>query len=224
MTVAWPSILKARSCNVHLRNSVRSGGRSLIGTEQRQFSDAGRIEVSYSGIVVNTREKAAAYRSMIARLRAGEDILLSICDVYRPVGHRSPDAAVTFAADAALRATQLSLLSTGVDIEPGHHLTVGDRLHVVAQIVSGPGAPPLLNQVATDAPWSDEQPWADAVDGVAAYLVKVLPPLRAGYAAGTALDFGTLTLRAVIKDPDDGDLDLDLGRFGSPNLTFVESF
>lgn len=224
MTVTWPGILKARSCDVHLRNFMRSGGRSLLGTEQRVYSDAGRVEVGYSGIVVNTREKAAAYRAMVARLRAGEDIMLAIHDVYRPLGSHSPGALVTLSADAALRATQLWILSTGVAIAPGHHVTIGDRVHIVTEVVSGPASPPLLNQIVCDATWTDSEPWTDAVDGSAGYSVKIMPPLRAAHAAGTVVECEALALRAVLKDQDDGDLILDLGRFGSPNLTFVESF
>lgn len=223
MTIEWNPILRARAGEPVLRNAARSGGRSLSGREQRVMSDAGFWVVPMTSIVVNTRERAAAYRAMVARLRQGEEILVPICDLYTPRGARSPAAAITMTADAALRATQIGLSCVEVDIQPGHYVTIGDRLHLVTEIVSGPLAPPFLNPVATDTPFRDDEPWTDAVSGAAAYVVKILPPLRAAVTAGQPVSFRHLALRCVVQDLNDGDLDLDLGRFGTPSLTFIES-
>lgn len=223
MTITWNPILRARACEPVLRNLAATGGRSPTGREQRVFGDAGFWVVPMRNIVVNTREKAAAYRAMAARLRQGEDILVPVCDLYTARGARSPAAAITVASSAALRATQIGLTCTEVDIQPGHYFTIGDRLHLVTEIVSGPSAAPFINPVATDTPFRDDEPWADAVAASAAYTVKIIPPLRAAVAAGQAASFSNLYLRCVLQDLNDGDLDLDLGRFGSPSLPFIES-
>lgn len=224
MTITtWPSVLKARIWDPHLRNLSASGGTSPTGRTQRIFGDAGLWEVRVSNIVVSDRARAAAYRALLARLRAGEDILLPVRDLYQPVGSRMTRSAMFLTAAAPLRATQVTLTVTGVDLEAGHHVSIGDRLHLVTEIVSGPAAPPILNQLVTRSPWSSKIPWSSAVSGSANYTVKVLPPLRTGLASGVTARCRDMLLRCVLKDTADGDLDLDLGRHGSPSLTFIES-
>lgn len=224
MTITvWPEILKARIWDPHLRNLASSGGTSATGRTQRIFGDAGLWEVRVSDIAVRNRAQAAAYRALIARLRTGEDILLPVRDLYAAVGSRVASASATLAGDAALRATEIALSVSGIDVEPGHHLTLGDRLHLVTEVVAGPTEATLLNQLVSDSAWSDALPWSDTVDGSVAYTVKLLPPLRAAAASGNPVQFKNLALRCVLKDTGDGDLDLDLGRLGRPSLTFIES-
>lgn len=223
MTITWPTALEARGWNAHPRNMMATGGRSPTGREQRVFSDAGFWEIVVSGIRVRNRKQAAAYRAMLARLRGGEDILVPVRDCYMPVGANSTGATGALSADADLRSTTIALTVSGVDVAAGHHMTIGDRLYLIERVVSGPGAPPALNIVATDSPWSDDAPWTDAVSGSAAYTVKIAPPTRADLDAGEPARFRDMLVRCVLKDAADGDLDLDLGRFGSPTLTFIES-
>lgn len=223
MTITWNPILRARAGEPVLRNLAASGGRSPTGREQRVLGDAGFWVIPMRGIVVNTRERAAAFRAMVARLRQGEDIILPICDLYTPRGARSSGAWITVAANAALRATQIGLTCTEVDIRPGHHFSVGDRLHLVTQVVSGPISPPFVNPVSTDTPLMDDEAWTDSVSGSSDYVVKIAPPLRSAVTAGQTVSFRDLKVRCVLQDLGDGDLDLDLGRFAQPSLTFVES-
>lgn len=224
MTIAgWPAALKARIWDPHLRNLSASGGTSPTGRTQRVFGDAGFWEIRVSGIKVSDRASAAAYRALIARLRAGEDILLPVRDLYLAIGARHVDAAITLTTSSPLRSTQIDLTVSGVAVAAGHHFTIGDRLHLVTEVVSGPVAAPLLSQLVDGQHWTDSQPWADAVTASAAYAVKILPPLRADLAAGEPARFRDLLVRCVLRDPAAGDLDLDLGRFGAPELTFVES-
>lgn len=222
MTVIWNDQLRCRRSDAHLRNFARSGGRAMSGRERRVFSDAGFWIVAKAGIVVNTRERVAAYRAMMARLRQGEDILVPLCDLYRPVGALLPTSGALLSAPAALRAIRLNLLVSGVDLLAGQYLSIGDRLHLVTAIVARPSTPPLVNPVPIDAPFRDE-PWVDAAAASAAYTVDILPPLRAAAAAGAPVSFRDLKLRCVLRDLDDGDLELDLGRTGQPSLTFIES-
>lgn len=224
MTIAnWPSVLKARTWDPHLRNLANSGGVSPTGRQQRVFGDAGFWEVRIGNIAVRDCATAAAYRSLLARLRSGEDILLPVRDCYQPSGSRLAGATAALTANTELRSTQISLTVSGVDIEAGHHMTIGERLYLVTEVVSGPAAPPVLNQLVSDSPWSDGLPWTDAVSGASTYTLKILPPLRADLVAGEPGRFRDLLVRCVLKDPLDGDADLDLGRFGSPSLTFIES-
>lgn len=223
MTVTWPSVLEARSWNAHLRNMMASGGRTPTGRDQRVYSDAGFWEISISGIRIHNRAEAAAYRALIARLRAGEDILLPLRDAYEAIGSRAANAVASLWVDALLRATTVTLKVAGVEVHAGHHLTIGDRLYLIAEVVSGPSSPPLLNQLVSDSAWSDALPWSDAVADASIYTLKILPPLRADLDAGEPARFRDMLVRCVLKDPADGDLDLDLGRLGTPSLTFIES-
>lgn len=224
MTFAWPGVLKARARNPHPRNGFRSGGRSLSGVEQRVVSDASYWEIAVSGIKVGSAAEALAYRAMIARLRDGEAMIMQVCDAYRPLGAKANGTAVSLAAAAALRATQVALNVTGAELSSGHFFSIGERLHQVKQVVSGPVAPPFLNQLAMDSPWDDRIPWSDAVAGTSLYTVTITPPLRAAAPAGTGASLSNLVLRCVLRDAADGDLELDLGRLGSPSLTLVEDF
>jgi len=223
MTVTWPAALEARAWNANLRNMMASGGRTPTGRDQRVFSDAGFWEIAITGIRIHNREEAAAYRAMVARLRAGEDILVPLREVYTVTGANLAAAEIRLAADADLRATQIGITAEGVQIEAGYHFTVGDRLHVITEVMTAPLSPPLVNQFVTGGPISSKVPFVSAVTASAAYTVKILPPLRADYSSGEGVRFRDLLVRCVIKDPSDGDLDLDLGRLGTPSLTFIES-
>lgn len=221
--ITWPASLRARSMNPHPRSRVTSGGRSLAGIEQRVASDAGYWALSIDGIRVNTRERAADYRWLIARLRAGDDVVVPVCDLYKPVGARGGATTVTLGADAALRATMLQLVAAGVDIGVGHHLSIAGRLYMVDGVTAGPSEALLINPIATDTAFLD-QPWSDAVAGSVSYTVSIFPPLRASAAAGAPATFKDLTMVCRLDDMASGDLDLDLGRFGNPGLALVESF
>lgn len=224
MTIIWPAVLEARRCSPNLRNAFRSGGRSISGIESRVISDAAYWEVSISEIRIHERDEARAFRSMVGRLRAGEAIEVAIFDAYLPDGAESSLSLATLASPAALRATQITVNVTGIAVEDGHHFSIGDRLHLITEVISGAGASSHINPVITDTAWLDE-PWTDdATASSAQYQIKFKPPLRAEVAAGTAVRFKDLTLLCVVKDPLDGDPDLDLGRLGAPSLTFIEDF
>lgn len=224
MVMTWPAALEARRCNPNLRNSFKSGGRSISGIETRVTSDAAYWEVSIAEIMVSERDEARAYRRMAARLRDGEPIVLSIFDAYLPDGANGSASSIRVATTAALRATQMTIVVSGVDVEDGHHFSIGDRLYLITEVTGAPVSPPMVNPVITDTAWFD-QPWTDDGESLSArYDIKFRPPLREEAPAGTLVRFKDLTLRCVIKDAADGDLDLDLGRLGAPSLTFNEDF
>lgn len=220
--IAWPSALRARSMNPHPRSRVVSGGRSLAGIEQRVASDAGYWSLSIDGIRVNTRERAAAYRWLISRLRADDEVVVPVCDVYKPVGARGTASSITLSSSAALRATTLALTVSGVDIEVGHYFSIANKLYMIDAILSGPTDSLLINPIATDTNFLDE-PWTDSVSGSVAYSVSIFPPLRSSASSGAAVTFNNLAMTCRLDDISSGDLELDLGRFGSPSLSLVEA-
>lgn len=225
MTITWDPTLRARAGEPVLRNAAATGGRSSTGREQRVIGDAGFWHVPLTGLVINTREKAAAYRATLARLRHGEDMIFSLCQLYVLPGAREPGATATLASAGALRDSRVNLFLTGMEAKAGYYFTVGDRLHLISEVHAAPGQDPdggpwLPGSVS---PWADaEQPWIEARPD-ASWSVKIVPPLRSVVAAGVAVSFANLLLRCVVQDLGDGDLSLDLARFGSPSLTLVES-
>lgn len=222
MTIAWNPILHARAGEPVLRNMAVSGGRSATGREQRVMSSAGYWEIPIRNIVVNTAEKAAAYRAMMGRLRQGEDIVLPIWDMYGAPGGRMSVGFREFGAGAEVGATQVTLTTSGIQLAAGQYFSYGSRLYLITEIVSGP-TPRLLNQAALDQPWADDVQWADGVSGFDNHVVKITPPIRSSTIVYTQIRFTALSLLCVLKDFAEGDLDLDLGRFATPSLTFVES-
>ncbi|CZT36126.1 hypothetical protein [Rhizobium sp. 9140] len=217
MTITQSAALTLVSCNPELRNFVASGGRTGTGRQQNVFRDAGFWEI---GVAFRTNNKASvlAYRAMIARLRQGEDILVSLVDLYCLEG----EAPSKILAPAARRATTVQVEGVAADLEPGHHITIQNRLHRVTEVLAQTET--IIGTVlgAHDgSTWADGSTWVDEGDFTSS--IKFLPPLRAAIAANTLVEFDDLKCLCVLKDMGDGDLDLDLGRFGSPSLTFIET-
>ncbi|KRE00083.1 hypothetical protein ASE63_08245 [Bosea sp. Root381] len=154
MTITWNSALRARAGEPVLRNLAATGGRSPTGREQRVIGDAGFWHVPLTGLVVNTREKAAAYRAMLARLRQGEEMIFALCDMYRAPGALAVGSSVTIADATAPRATTINLFAGGVTIAPGYHFSLGgDRLHLITEVREG-ARRPAVSSVSSVMPGS----------------------------------------------------------------------
>lgn len=223
-TFAWDAALKPQSVSVELRGFARSGGRSLSGVEQTVFSDAGRWEVSFGAVPVHRPEQVRAWRATLARLRAGDVVVLKVPNLSNGRDAYGAAASVTLGANAALRATQLTLHSAALRLGIGQDFSFGDRLYRITQVVSETAADSIWQIIRSDLPWSSTAVWSADDTPVNAYVVKVLPPLRAAVAAGTAARFKDLTLTCKLAEMASGDLSLDLLRFGSPSIAFVEDF
>ena len=222
MTIlVWPEVLVPRQCHVEIRNAARSGGVALNGQEQRVFSGAARWEITLAEIPIHTRQQVDAYRALIGRLRNGEDINVKVFDVWRPANFGGDTGALT--ADAALRATALQLDGVGIDVNAGSHFSLGDRyLHRIIEETGEVSAwVGVLASILGEDVWSDEAVWVD--DPNISLGIKITPPLRTAMTSGAVVQFNDLVCRCVLKDVDDGDLDLAMGRIGFATLTFVES-
>lgn len=217
MAITWPSDLAPSSGSPELRSATRSGGRSVSGVEQRVTTGASYWEISYSFDLFD-RAKVNAWRAFVARLRDGEEVDVKLFDMYRAGVGASATGALT--ADAALRATQVSVAASGLAIGAGQHFSIASRLYVVTEVVSV-AVSGLISMILGDAVWSDSGTWSDT--GTETKVLKFRPPLRAAASAGATVNFDALVCRCVLKSPDDGDLSLEMLRFGRPSLTFIES-
>lgn len=226
MTITWDDGLEFREGEPVLRNLAASGGRSPTGREQRVLWDAGYWHVPISGIRIHEAREAAAYRAMIARLRQGEDIIFNVCQLYLAPGARDPGSSAVIPLAQPLRATRILISPSGIAIAPGYYFSIGDRLHLITEIIASdiqdPDGGPWLDVPVS--PWgADQTPWDEPGRPAGAWIVSIVPPLRAALAPGTVANFRDLRLRCVLQDLGDGDLSLDLGRFGTPSLTLIES-
>ncbi|MDR5172986.1 hypothetical protein IHQ56_15980, partial [Methylobacillus flagellatus] len=157
MTISWPVSLKPRNSSYDLRNMAATGGRTGTGREQRVFKDPGYWVLNYT---VPVREKAQAreWRAMVTRLRAGEDIVAMVCDRWRADGAPGPYTAELL-ADAAARATTLSIGTVGLDITAGVAFSIGNRLYRITSVNSHT---PIVYEGWDDAEaWDDDLVWLD---------------------------------------------------------------
>lgn len=219
MAFDWNDALRPRRCDVNVRALTRRGGRSATGREQRVMSDAGFVDITYE-IPVFAPYIARAYRALMARLRSGEEVLARVFDVNQPRGASNSLVVGSLAVEIAPRDTEIQITVTGSGVTPGAYIGIGvNRLHIITEVVSG-GPTTFFNQLASN--WDDRVPWS-AGAAAATYVVKVMPPIRAGFGAGTTVKFDNITMRGILADVNDGELSLDVGRFGTATFTIRES-
>lgn len=222
MTIEWPGSFRILAGEPELRNFAKGGGPTGTGQEQRVFHDAGLWEVPVT-LFIKGREALLDYRNVKARLRQGEDILVKICDKYKPDGAADEGSSAEIAGATALRATEASIAVDGIALRAGHRFRVFRYLYEITKIVSGPSAPgPSLGPWERSSPWNDESIWADTAGSTATYVVEFLPPSRIAFADGDPVIFDDLSVRCVLKNLSEGDLDQSGGRTASPQLTFIE--
>lgn len=160
---------------------------------------------------------------MIARLRAGEEMIARIMERSDPLGVRSLESEAELKNAAALRDTELDLYVTGINVRPGAFIGIANHAYVITDVVDAPENPRFFNPISGDGPWIDDLPWSDVEPTQQSWTVKILPPLRNDYDAGAAVKFTGITMVGVIEDPAQGDTDLDLIRRGNVSVTIIES-
>ncbi|GLR55124.1 hypothetical protein KYK30_31730 [Shinella yambaruensis] len=220
--IALDPVLKLRRCDPELRNSTRGGPTTRYGRGQRVFSDAGYWHVKIE-MVINSPARSRAYRALAAHLRAGGAVDLPICAGYRPEGADESVSWVKIGANAALRATELELDVEGVTVAAGDYYTVNNSLYLVRKVLASPAIDPTLSPWVRDSPWNDTRLWTDGEDPTASYTVSVLPPIREAMLNGWTVEARNPRLRCELADISDGDLSLNLLRFGTATLTLRET-
>lgn len=223
MSFPMPDALdKPLKCDVQLRNFIKRGPRTVSGREQRVFFDAGYVAVDYEWRLRTPRE-VRAFRKMIARLRAGEEIVAPVLERSDTRGVRDADTSAELKNPASLRDTSIVIFATGIDVAEGSYVGIGNRVHVITDVTSSPANIDFFDPVSGEGPWDDDIPWNDDLPAQQTWNIKILPPLRNDYDAGTAIKFTDITLIGVIDDPAQGDTKLDLIKRGSVAVTIIES-
>ena len=206
MPEAWSPDLVASSESWFLRGGTRTGGQSFLGQEQLVTSPTARWTATLT-IPLGSRAKILAFNALMGALngRVGT-VLVPMNDLLRAplrAGVRPFYDARLFrtAADAAMNATTLQVArQVGGAVLPGQHFTVDGRLY---RVVTAPGG--------------DTEKTVD-------FPVTLRPWLRADVEGGTFVDFARPACTMRLASDDTGKLELQLARFGTVTLDFIEAF
>ena len=229
--VVWPTaVLPARSGRPQIVSATVGGGRAMSGLEQAVASDAGYFAMKMV-VPVSKNAQVKAWNALEAILggRSGTALIPALDCKRAPwpiVGGValtdfgdipfSDDALEALFDDdagfsdpvivAALESSILAgglvatiRMSAGADLEAGMHFSAKERLFRIARIVSS----------SADG---DDKLWS----------VRLALPAREPLAAGTILDFSCPMFRAVLASDGEMALDLDLMKFGTATINWVE--
>ncbi len=223
MTLFWPmAALPARdfAINPSFRNT-RGAASIATGAEQITASDAGRWKATLGGVRVGDGARRKLFRALQSLLEGGlTPILIPLCGADQPfpagaaktrtplphgdgsffsdgTGYAQDVIAVTLAAGAARRATELSVTKVQAgDLEPSHHFSIGERLYRIKAVQA---------------------------QSASAATLTIWPPLREAVPAGAALRFDSPVCRMRLASDQEMDLELALRRSASLSIRFVEA-
>lgn len=226
MTIQWPAVLKPTAFGFSPVEADQSGGASMTLGEQFVQSPGGRWAASGS-FDIRDMDQVLALRALRAQLK-GRAIPLYLPNfdgkrvswpidpetgvVLHPGNTRekrldgtayeypaipsSSEIVATVSSAAALRATTLAIAKTqGGDLIAGQQFGIDERLYEIATIES------VVGNVTTVTFW---------------------PPLRAAAPAGTTVKFTRAGCLMRCTNMNDQMKQLDLLRFATLNLEFVE--
>lgn len=229
---SWPAAVFPRSGAFWLENQSRSGGVSILGNEQVTVAPSSRWRARFS-MPVATEATVLSYRAFVFGMggRAGT-VLVPKWEGYGPRdinGRRFEEQATalygddwnyhdgtnfdlsgfgqddmpvyaSLAAPAALNATQIAVnYEPGIDgLRPGQYFSIGSRLHAVTQTWQS----------------DDESP----------AQIRFTPWLREGADVGTPVIIDRPVCLMRFADDVTGELELDMGLWGSGGIELVEAW
>lgn len=220
----WPSNLIPEKVSFDQRGMTLSGPLSLSGRSQTLASDTGYWVAAYKAVWSYEPAKVQTYRAVRALLQGGSfPVRVPTFDYAqqpyvldgsgRPVipadlgfdddatfddgtGFGDPPIYVLTVGSAVVGATQMTLdFKLSGSVNAGHLFSIADRLYVIASIL--------------------------AISGTQ-YTVQIWPRLREDVASGFEVNFWYPTCKMRLMSDAEMDLLLDRGRFGQPDIAFVE--
>lgn len=227
----WPVHLWPSKCDFMPEHQTRSGGASISGAEQIIASPATRLRARMTLPAMNERT-ILSWRALVAGMsgRAGT-VLVPTWNVFAArdangrrfnthdavrwggdigqegvsfdlSGWGQDDTPVyaTLADDVAINATEITVnYAEGIDgLRPGQYFGIGQRLYIVTQT------------------WQENE--GDPVH------IRFTPWLRAAASGGDTVIIDRPVCLMRFAQDQTGDLDLDLGRWGSGGLEFIEVY
>lgn len=223
MTIRWPvAVLVPRTVSFDVASRTLAGPSAASGFTQVSASSAGIWKATFADVRVATEQHALAWRAISALLegRLGS-ILVPLCRGYQP----KPDGAeaaglwdpVPHSDDAFFdddtgyvgRVIDVQLTSALVkgavsadvtinvagDIQPGQHFSLGERLYRIKSVTS---------------------------TGATSATITFTPPAREAASAGDNLEFDDPVVRCRLASDTEMDLPLEMRRFASPTVNFIE--
>lgn len=236
-TVAWNPILVPSSerWNVN-KGASRSGGRSITNQEQVVVGPSGYVTASLT-IPVNKPAKVLAMRAMLAALdgRAGTVLIgpregsrvpwfvdpwtgapitagagrkaAAIDPAWAENADTSADLVFRLGDAAPMNATALTIRRIrGGFLAPGMMFSILGHLHIITALTT---ADPI-------------GPNGMADEGNIGVVVR--PWARVAYGQSSPVEFARPVCEMRRASDDDGELELQLSRFGTVTLDFVEAF
>lgn len=177
-----------------------SGGVGFGGSEQIIGNTPPRWGIKFSDIALNRPAKILAWNALAGLLNGRlVPVLIPVFD-----RNRAPSPAVTAsmsgAASAGSVAVNIKVLSGGGAISPGMHFSVAERLYRLLTMDAGtPGS------------------------GYIVFACTITPPVREAIPDTTALEFGDPWFRVRLATDDEmSDVDLDVFKYGSVTVNFLE--
>lgn len=216
-------LLAPRQQRISLVQNVIQGGVTVGGVQRVMPTLAGGLWMfEFGDVNLNRKEALKAWRAAEGFLDGGAtNIIVPICDCRQAPegaggigdiphsddslfsddsGYSQGSLSVVTTADAALRATTISVApEIAALISGGEHFGVtyvdkGRRMHRVVSVDREAG------------------------------LLTVRPPLRAATPAGTELDFNSPSCTMRLANGDSLAPTVEMGRFASGTIVFVEAF
>lgn len=218
----WPADLAPRGVSFVGRGRTVMGAATLSGQSQVASYDAGSWVARLSTVNAGGTANVKAYRALLAKLEGGaHQVAVPVFDLANApwpnpggaagnlvadqpwddsfyfddgFGWAEPAIEVTLSAAASARATNISVTKTTIGTVRG-----GEYFSIADHLHI------LLNE-------EDDGTW------------HIWPPLREDVALGVALNFDRPVCRMRLAEESSGDLALERGIFGFPDLEFVEVF
>lgn len=193
--IDWPKcVLVPASINVEVVSQTVSPGRSFTGIEQIIQPDAGFWRITYSGIPIRNKAHALQWRETESALNGRNNPVM--VPLYEAKLSSTPVVAVVVDDKPIGAAAGITLFqSAGETITAGMHFQAGDYAYRIKRVV-------------------------DEDDGLT--TVTIFPPLRQAISADDVLDFNDPHCRCRLERDDGMDVNLELLRFASPSVSFVE--
>lgn len=224
----WPSVLVPSSEDWSLRGGTRSGGQTFEGNEQIVASPTARWKASLTipcfkpGQILAMRRVIALGRTQtwllgpheLTRAPWNRDFVGGALTYRQRDRHPELETGDTAAALSFSVSGNRALGEAAIDINrirggglaPGMIFSIGARLHTIVDLPFGD----------TAAPGEQGPP------GVVAASIR--PWLRADCPGGTPIEFGTPVGAMRLASDDTGALELQLSRFSTAQVEFVEAF
>ncbi len=218
----WPSVLMPSSEDWSLRGGTRSGGQTFQGQEQIVASPTARWKATLNipcwepEHIFAIRRVIALGRSQLWYLGPYEydrapwpyEPLIGGLMTYRTSGLAQSPLAFSLSQLAELNDTAIIIQrDRGGFLAPGMLFSINGRMHLIADLTTGDPADPSSGLAAAGKIGVTIRPW-----------------LRGGYVAGTGLEFGTPICVMRLATDDTGAMELQLSRYGTVTLDFVEAF